>query len=251
MRLLIELEAATDCAYDLRYHHKLQGLMYGLLKGSAYQDLHNKPTYKFFCFSNIFPSTDMQNGEQRNLLISSPDNQLIQVFKDRLSFLRKAKKQVHIGEMNFILKSISLLNPRVRGLCTLTTGTPIIIRIPRINYFKYGIKPPRDYPYVYWRSHYPFNAFLRQLEDNLIKKYNEFYSVSVQYFPLFEEAIFRKQVCNHMIIKESKIRVFGTLWQFKFRYLSEKKSRIVQFGLDSGFGEMNSLGFGLMNIEEG
>lgn len=65
MRVLVELRALCDCVYDLRYHHKLQGFLYGLLKDSAYCDLHNKRSYKFFSFSNIFPSTDMQKGDVR------------------------------------------------------------------------------------------------------------------------------------------------------------------------------------------
>jgi len=150
--------------------------------------------------------------------------------------------------MSFNVRAVSVLNPKIGHSCELTTGTPIIIRIPRINYPKYGIQPPKDYPYVYWRKHYTFDAFTRQLEDNLFKKYNQFYGVSLRYFPIFEQFVFRKQVCNHVIVNNREIRVLGSLWKFSFGHIGEEKRRIVQFGLDCGFGEMNGLGFGFMNI---
>jgi len=40
----------------------------------------------------------------------------------------------------------------------------------------------------------------------------------------------------------------GSLWRFIFNYLSGEKRKIIQFGLDAGFGELNSLGFGFINL---
>jgi CRISPR-associated endoribonuclease Cas6 len=250
MRLLVELRALRDCVYDLMYHHKLQGFLYGLLKGSVYQDLHNKKGYKFFSFSNIFPSVDIHEGEPRNLLISSPDPGLIGVFKERLDDLHRDGGCVNIGEMSFGVESVSVLKPRVGCSCVLSAGTPIVVRIPKANYAKYGINPPRDYPYVYWRKQYPFDAFIRQLEDNLFKKYNMFYGASQETFPLFEQFIFQKQVCNHVIINGKEVKIFGSLWRFNFNYLSGEQQRIIQFGLDAGLGELNSLGFGFINLKD-
>lgn len=160
---------------------------------SAYRDLHNKRGYKFFTFSNIFPSVDMHKGDIRHFLVSSPDPGLLGIFKDRLDCLRRVKSRVNVSEMPFNIESVSLLKPRVGRSCVLVPGTPIVIRIPKANYSKYRINPPRDYPYVYWRKQYPFDAFSKQLEDNLFKKYNKFYGVSVESFPLFEQFIFQNK----------------------------------------------------------
>jgi len=223
MRLLVELRALCDCVYDLMYYHKLQGFLYDLLKESVYRDLHNRRGYKFFSFSNIFPSVDMHEGELRNLLVSSPETGLIHVFKESLDDLHHVGGCVNIGEMSFSVGSVSILKPRVGGSCVLATGTPVVARIPKANYARYGINPPKDYPYVYWRKQYPFDAFIRQLEDNLFKKYGLFYGASVVSFPLFEQFIFQKQVCNHVIINGKEVKVFGSLWRFIFNYLSEEK----------------------------
>jgi len=248
MRLLVELRALCDCVYDLMYYHRLQGFLYGLLKGSAYGGLHDGRGYKFFSFSNIFPSKDMYEADLRRLLVSSPDADLIRVLGDRLDGLCRERTRVNLGEMSFIVERVSFLEPRVDRSCVLASGTPIIVRVPRANYALYGIDPPRDYPYVYWRKQYPFDAFIRQLEDNLFKKYNMFHGVSVESFPLFEQFIFQKQVCNHVIIEGKEVKVFGSLWRFIFSFLDGEKKRIIQFALDAGFGELNSLGFGFVNM---
>ena len=244
MRLLIELEALGDYVYDLRYYHKSQGFVYGLLEGTPYGGLHDGRGYKFFCFSNIFPPQDFKRGGIRHFMISSPNEELLDFFRDRLA----KTERVNVGDMSFAVKGVSVLRPRMTRSCTLITATPIIVRIPRENYGRYGIKPPKDYAYLYWRKNYPFNAFVKQLEDNLVKKYNEFYGASLEPTPTFEQFIFQKQVCNHVIIGGREVRVFGSLWKFIFSYLSNEKQKILQFGLDVGFGELNSLGFGFMNI---
>jgi CRISPR-associated endoribonuclease Cas6 len=249
MRLLVKLRTLSDCVYDLRYHHKLQGFLYSLLKDSAYGDLHNKRGYKFFSFSNIFPSVDMREGDRRRFLVASPDSSLIDVFRDRLDGLRRDGSRVNVGELSFKVESVSVLKPRVGRSCTLVTGTPIVVRIPRANYARYEIEPPRDYPYLFWRKRYPFDAFIKQLEDNLFKKYNKFHGTKLETFPIFEQFVFQKQVCNHLVINGREVKVIGSTWRFTFNYLSGIRQKVVQFALDAGLGELNSIGFGFTNIK--
>jgi len=248
MRLLIELRALCNCVYDLMYHHKLQGFLYALLRDSSYSGLHDRRGYKFFCFSNIFPSVDMHGGDARRFLVSSPDASLIGVFVEQLDKLQCSRERVNVGEMSFCVEGVSVLEPRVGRSCVLAAGTPIVIRIPRANYARYGIEPPEDYEYVYWRKQYPFDAFVKQLEDNLFKKYNTFYGTQLEAFPIFEQFTFQKQVCNHLAIDGREAKIFGSIWRFPTSGLSEERWRILQFGLDSGFGELNSAGFGFMNL---
>jgi CRISPR-associated endoribonuclease Cas6 len=248
MRLLLKLRAAKNQAYDLKYHHKLQGFIYSLLDGTPYIKLHDRKGYKFFCFSNIFPPNDAKAGAARSLLISSPDVGLINALEKSLKELQEEGEPANVGEMSFKIDSISRLNPNIVRSCTLITGTPIVIRIPKENYEKYGIKPPKDYDYVYWRKNYSFEAFIKQLEDNLFKKYREFYGTPLEEFPIFEQFVFKKQVCNHVLLGGKEVRVFGSIWEFSFSYLDGKKREVLQFGLDAGFGEENSLGFGFMNV---
>jgi len=251
MRVLVELRALSNCVYDLMYHHKLQGFLYGLLAGSEYAGLHDRRGYKFFCFSNIFPSVDMREGDMRRFLFSSPDVDLLGVIVDGLDKVQRSRERVNIGEMSFSVEGVSVLEPKVGRSCVLAASTPIVVRIPKANYSRYGIVPPEDYKYVYWRKQYPFEAFVRQIEDNIFKKYNQFYGTQLEAFPIFEQFTFQKQVCNHLVIDGRESKIFGSIWRFTFNYLYKDKQKVVQFALDTGRAEINSIGYGFANITKG
>ena len=249
MRVLVELRAKASCVYDLMYHHKLQGFLYDLLRGSAYGDLHDRRGYKFFCFSNIFPSVDMQAGDVRRFLVSSPDEGFIGVVAGGLERLRLGKERVNIGEMSFSVEGISVLEPKIDGACVLAAGTPIVVRIPKASYARYGIEPPEDYEYVYWRKQYRLEAFVQQIEDSLFKKYSQFYSTRMEAFPILEHLTFQKQVCSHLVLPSNpEIKIFGSIWRFGFCNVNEEKRNILQFALETGIGELNSMGYGFMNL---
>jgi CRISPR-associated endoribonuclease Cas6 len=190
----------------------------------------------------------MHGGDVRRFLVSSPDESLIKVFLEQMDKLQSSGERVNVGEMSFGVEGVSVLKPRVERSCVLAAGTPIVVRIPRANYARYGIEPPKDYEYVYWRKQYPFDAFVRQLEDNLFKKYNMFHNTRLEAFPVFEQFVFQKQVCSHLMIDGREVKMFGSLWRFTFNYLYGDKQKLVQFGLDTGLGELNSIGYGFINI---
>lgn len=247
-RLILELESLTDCAYDLRYHSKLQGFVYSLLKGGEYEHLHDAPGYKFFCFSNLYPPFDMKKGDRRRLAISSPRENLVKAFASSLL----KREEINIGNMSFAPRGLKITSPRVKRRVSLVTRTPIVIRIPRHSYARYGIQSTHSY--VYWRPNLAFEAFLRQLEDNLIKKYKAFHGSEIEeerFLPLFQQFIFKKHVCNHVIIENREIMVFASLWEFRFSHLSKEQRALLQLGYDTGFGERNSLGFGFMEMKKG
>jgi CRISPR-associated endoribonuclease Cas6 len=82
--------------YEMEYHKDVQGLIYGLLRGSQY-DNHDKQGYKFFTFSNVFPFHDLRKNDVRNLMISSPNHDFISYIKEQLEYLQ----DLRIGAMNF------------------------------------------------------------------------------------------------------------------------------------------------------
>ncbi len=244
MRVLLNLRSLKNCSYKLE-PGKLQGLIYNLLKDSGYSGLHDKPGYKFFCFSNIFPIGDFKEGDSRNLLISSPDPYFVRILESALT----TKTSLNIGELQFNITSIKTLKPRIGNNSKIISATPIVIRIPEKNYGKYGIpEEKRKKSYLFWRPEYPFEAFVRQMEDNLFKKYNQFYSKQIQPFPLFEQFRFKKSVASS-IIKDGREHVeIGSIWEFEFSHLSREQREILEFGIDCGFGERNSYGFGFVNL---
>jgi hypothetical protein len=66
--------------------------------------------------------------------------------------------------MQFELNNVKRFNVKLKKNFKLITATPIIIRIPEKNYEKYKIPTEfRKKRYVYWRSMYSFEAFVKQL----------------------------------------------------------------------------------------
>ena len=130
MRLLLRLKCSDSSYYEMQYHYHLQGFIYHLLKHSIYEHIHDKEGYKFFCFSNIFPAKNLQKGDIRTLIISSPDGEFISHLDN---VLRQAwnTTEINIGCMKFRIDYIDKLVQKVpNGLpVTLITGTPIMVRI--------------------------------------------------------------------------------------------------------------------------
>ncbi len=246
MRLLIKLKSLKYCSYDKKYYSKLRGFLYSLQKGSGVFNRHEIDGYKFFSYSNIFPAQDMRYGESRHLIVSCPSSDFIYWLRGRLTEIQELKKPVEIGEMQFIAESVTNFTPKIMNNASLITGTPIVMRIPKEQYEQYGIKSKR--PYEFWRPEYDFNAFVRQLSDNLIKKYNKYYNKKIENQNLFEMFKFRKSVCVHRVEEGIEQRTIGSLWEFKFSHLEPEQKKILWLGLESGFGELNSSGFGFMNV---
>jgi len=193
----------------------------------------------------------IQGASAKTLMISSPDNDFIGAIQERL--LAHQGLPVRLGKMTFKVERVEhrtvMLPSSTLHEIVLTSGTPIVVRIPPYRWKEYGIQPRKGYRFVYWRSEYTPTAFIRQLEDNMAKKYSEYFSAEEQPgLPLFEKLKFRKQVAVPLRMRGEESTVIGTLWNFHFGQTDEMRQRILQFALDAGFGEMNSLGFGFMNL---
>jgi CRISPR-associated endoribonuclease Cas6 len=71
----------------------------------------------------------------------------------------------------------------------------------------------------------------------------------VQQCDLFRRLSSKKQISTRVYVKGSYHTVIGTLWEFAFNQPTSKTGKqLIQFALDSGIGELNSLGFGFMNL---
>lgn len=248
MRLLLTFKALKDCSY-LNGYDKLRGFVYSLQEGSAAFNRHDIVGYKLFTFSNIFPVGDLKTNDMRQFMISSPSKDFIYYLRGRLTEMQDRKEVQNIGEYSFQITSVKSLSPKVTSSCELITGTPIVIRIPPSRYAEYGIKSER--PFEYWRPEHDFNGFLKQLTDNLLKKYEQHYNKKPKSKHLFEQFEFKKSVSMLKVEAGKNIPVIGSTWKFKFGQLDREQQEILQLGLDAGFGEMNSAGFGFMNKVEG
>lgn len=244
MRLLLSLRALKSLSYNSNYYNKIQGLVYNHIRNTAYSPLHDKTGTKFFCFSNIFPggrNSIIGENETKNLIISSPDAAFIKALRASLI----ESKEINIGEMQFGLNSIKLLKPKIDRSCVISTSTPIIIRIPQYRYAEYGITS--EYSYAFWKPEHDFNAFLKQLSENIIKKYNEYHKTGIEEQPLFQQFVYSGSYPIHPIIDHKEQTFIGSYWKFIFQSLAREQQKILEFAIDCGFGELNSMGFGFVN----
>jgi len=240
MRIIIKLKDEKTQIIDNAYH-KIQGFVYKLMR-DRYSSLHDKKGYKFFCFSNIFPFKD----ETKNLIISSPSEDIIESIASGIH----VGEVVNIGEMQFRITGYNVFKTRVptRDL-HVVSSTPIMIRIPESKYDYYNIPfDERKSRYVYWRPKYSFEAFVKQLSENLIKKFNDFYGTKVDVYDLFEQFLFKEPVYGALTIDGRDHPFAASLWDFLWGYIDSMQRKIIEFGIDTGFGERNSLGFGFMNV---
>lgn len=229
------------------YHHKLQSLIYHMLKNEGLTDIHDKAGYKFFCFSSIFPSNNMHKNDSKNLIISSPNEKLINALEKYAQKIKNSQTTIEVGKMRFRLdryKVFSIAVPEY-GIKVIT-GTPILMRISRERYLRYNIDPKIPYRYIFWRKEYPTQMFVEQLEENLKKKYQQFTGDSIPQITILQKIKFRKQISNKIPIKGKIQTIIGTLWEFNFQ--PAQNQQLLQFSIDAGFGERNSLGFGFMNV---
>ncbi len=265
MRIQLKLKVAKEFSYDREYHSKFQGFIYKQLIDTPYRFLHEKKGCKFFCFSNIFPLRIGKNkkietfkeGQTKFWLISSPDSGFIYVLRERLEKIKDENKLINLGEMQFYLEEPKLVDLRMgRKNLTIKTETPIVLRIGRKTYRRYGVKPSKDYEYLFWRPKWPFELFIEPLTNNLLNKYRDFYQLKEKEFnelknkvlPLFQRLEFKDTLVNHVVINGKEQRFFGSLWKFHFDWLNNEQKKLLGFALDCGFGEKNSYGFGFVNI---
>lgn len=249
MRLLIRLKSLKDCAYEMKYHAKMQGFFYNSLRNAGIDSLHDKKGYKFFCFSNIYPIAAMNSGDPRNLIFSSPDERIVKAVQAEIGKLKEKGAPANIGDMSFAVTGTSIIKPKLSGGATIIAATPITIRIPEKNYDLYNIPlAERKKSYAYWRPSIDFSAFVKQLNENLFKKYNEYYRAEIEEFPVFEQYRYKKPAASYIIEGGREYQVAGSIWEFSFPYISGEQRNILEFGIECGFGERNSLGFGFVNV---
>ena len=221
-------------------------MLYQLQEGSKYFNKHENEGYKFYSFSNIFPAQDVKTGEERSCLIASPDQDFIEWLYGKFSVFQQEQKVINIGEMQFTISRMSYIKQAIRQGVRLITGTPVVMRIPKQKYKEYGIESER--PYEYWRPEHDFNAFVSQLHGNLVKKYEQYYGKKTEIASPFEQFKFKKSVCVHRIEQGREQKTIGSLWEFKFSNPEPEQKKLLWLGLESGFGELNSSGFGFMNV---
>jgi CRISPR-associated endoribonuclease Cas6 len=260
LRLLLKLTPKKSHPYVNDYHYHLQAAIYSMIREGGLADLHDKKGYKFFCFSNIFPFGDFREGAEKNLLVSSPDCKIIESIEHAAKASMNSGRSLTMGETGFTISGVSKpfrINMEASEI-TVRSATPIIMRIPRSRFQEYGIEPQIDYEYVFWRESIPLDAFVKQLRDGMVKKWREYFGSNIgdsskyleeELLPEITYYRFIKSVSKPLTIRQEKQIIIGSLWEITFVTVNDAQRKLLQFAMDCGLGERNSLGFGFVNLQ--
>ncbi len=237
MRLLLTLEPLEDFPSFAIGKHTIQSMLYYHLTGTEYDDLHRRKGFKFFTFSDLFPGGDFHKGKVKNLLVSSPDDGLIETLHERLS----GAERVIFGRHPFIVRKVKKFRLRPTG--RFTTGSPVVVRAPagRGRFFTF-------------KHHGNLAYFLERLTENALNKYRAFTGEEFELDgPLFTKMIpkVRKNGWFDVYVRVNMggkyFDVPGTNWELLEFELGDANRRFYTFLMDSGIGILNSLGFGFLN----
>jgi len=255
MRLLARLRARADTAYQPDYHPKVRGRLWRALEDTKYEESHDENRPTGFCYSNPFPPRNMAEGDERTLLVSAPQEELLAHVAEDL----KADRELNVGEMPFTVEDLSVLEPDVgepgtRG--TIETGTGLLVRIPPWRCEEYGIDHPGGDTATFWRPEHGMEPLRTQLEANLDRKHRLF---APEHLPgpsdverdLFDGYELIKTFALPVeVTKGQEMTYVLSKWKFEYTVQDDNHRRHLNLALSTGLGERNALGFGFVNLVE-
>ncbi|MGI0081003.1 MAG: CRISPR-associated endoribonuclease Cas6 [Nitrososphaerales archaeon] len=202
--------------------------------------MHDEKTYKPFCFTNIFPySPRIQAGERKSLFISSPDEKIIATVENSLERVREEKTTLKIGSMRFYAENWDRIVISFSSDFSVRTFTPILARLQPNE---------RKQPFhFYWSDQYPQELLLRKVSDNIKKKYAKYTGKEVaREGAVFQQAKMtsKKLVSNQILLHGYPHKTLASHWSFRFEQPYDES--LLNFAVDAGFGERNSLGYGFV-----
>ncbi|MHB1492792.1 MAG: CRISPR-associated endoribonuclease Cas6 [Thermoplasmataceae archaeon] len=202
------------------------------------KDYHDAKGFKFFSFSDFFPSGDLPKGGKKSIMFSSPDQEIVLNVKkglERSKILYLKDSVLNVTHME--LYAISSKHN------TFISGSPVVLYKDNDKnlYFSFG-------------KGGNFEFFMNRIKENAEKKYRQFtgmdsFSLSE---PIFDSFQLRKEVAVRLSKSGKDFIMIGTVWKIlKKERISHEKLDFYRFIADTGIGEKNSLGFGFLNpLEE-
>ena len=214
-----------------------RGFIYNKIKSL---NIHNDKSYKYFTFSNLFPPPNEEIKEKKNywLTISSPIKDII----DLVKLNSPIGEKVNLGEYSFILKDIKDEEDfKLKNFSILRTAT--LINVTRKNQDSYK-------SLLYEKD----DDFLDCLQKNCLAKYNNYFKEKNE-LDIFEnskvEPFGKKSVSLKIHNEKGDYFLIGNLLDFKFGSLKKKQREILEFLIESGFGERTTYGLGFLYENKG
>lgn len=225
---MVDLIPKENFSYSEINKHSIQGFLYSYFK-EEYPSFHDIKGFKFFCYSDIFPTSDYQEGEKKNIIISSPDKSFIHFLNSRI------KDEKVIAGHKFDVKS-RIINVKFNNVWI--TGSPIVLYKDNKSNTYFSFERDKDLVF-----------FLDRIKDNALKKFNAFYNEEFHFEDnIFDKLSFSKEVVVNTIKKGTQFIIIGSMWKvLEKEHLGKDTKNFYSFIMESGLGEKNSMGFGFVN----
>ncbi|QDA31647.1 CRISPR-associated endoribonuclease Cas6 [Thermococcus indicus] len=238
MRLLLTFRPVESLPADAVTKHTVQGLIYSHLWDTEYWRRHDEARFKFFCFSDIFPPEDFRTGEEKSFIISSPDENFIETLYERFN----ERESLYLGKMKVEVVKLKRFSLRPTG--RFITGSPVVVRSmnrERKGFFSFYHEESLEY-------------FITRLTENALKKYRVFTGEDFELDgPIFDRMIPRVRK-NGRVDIYVRVRMHGSsflipssTWRLLEKKITPDNRDFYAFLMDTGIGELNSLGFGFLN----
>ena len=255
MRLMVDLHAQADAAYQTGYHNKLRGRLWRALQETRFDEEHGDGEPMGLSFSNIFPWGEIAEGDDRTLLVASPREELLAAIAEDL----QSNHEFNVGEMAFKVDGLTPVEvdvgePGTRGV--IETATGIVVRLYEHHRDEYGIDGEHGDTPTYWRPEFTIEPFRDAITENLQRKHERF---APDYVPgpdeadgdLFEGYEFLKTYALPTTVTEGvELDLVVSKWRLDYRIRDDTHRRHLNLALDTGIGGRNGLGFGFINIVE-
>jgi CRISPR-associated endoribonuclease Cas6 len=235
MRVKISLKGEGRIPFN--YNLALAGAVYTSIKrvdtDLAYK-IHSSTNYKYFTFSLLqIPERKISKKGiyvkgNAYFLVSSPIKQIVTSLVEGIL----ETPEVRIDTVHFVVESVEVLkNPVFNGRAIFSTVSPIIVRTAKEKNGKLTI-----------HDLYPTDTkFYENLKSNLVKKYKNLYNEdkeNISFSKPFSTKFMRIQIKN--TYHRASLMVFE----------AEGDHELLELGYETGFGEKNSMGFGMVKIKK-
>ena len=241
MQIKISFISQKDIILPIHYNNILQAFTYNNIDNKLAEFLHdngyisNGRSFKLFTFSRILNRGKKENnrfnfGKRIDFIVSSP---LDDFCKSIANFMLQ-RNNLYLGQNNIKTEQIQIFNSVIdKDEITVDTLSPVVaystlLKVDGSKYTCYFM--PRE------------TDFNRIITENLVKKYNALNNTNLSLDSSIEFISMGQARQN--IIYYKNIVIKGTSGKF----LIKGDRRLLQMGLDAGFGSKNSQGFGCVKI---
>jgi CRISPR-associated endoribonuclease Cas6 len=238
VRLQLEFQPLQDeTILDINYPYKIASLIYRAIERanpSLSLELHKPNRFKFFTFSRLEIPGRKFKIDGKRLIIYSRAKLYFSTLNPEIGVSLVdgllSKPEIKIGGAEFVVSEIKVMKEKEIGKKEIfSTLSPISVTTVEDN----GRKRIVDlYP--------DSKKFYDNLRQNLVKKYREFYGKEP------ESCELRIRVRN---VKAKRIKIKNTFHRcVEMVFVAEGSRELMEVGYKAGFGERNSMGFGMVKV---